>query len=277
MLGNEVNIMQFKALALDLDGTLTNSRKEVSDGNKEAVRDAIRRGTKIILASGRPEIGVLPVAKDLDLFRLGGYILSYNGGKIIDCTSGRVIRSKAIPSDCHASICSAAKKFGIDLISYDTKSIIAENTESEYLKIEERCCCCKARKVDSLLEALPDPVIKFLAMASHEKLIPLKDFLNETLGDRIHAFFSEPFYLEITAKGIEKASSLELLGESLGVRSDELIACGDGFNDISMLRYAGMGVVMGNASDEIKQYGDYIAPTNDDDGVAHVIRKFICA
>jgi Cof subfamily protein (haloacid dehalogenase superfamily) len=269
--------MQYKALALDLDGTLTNSNKEISDTNKEAIHDAIREDTKIILASGRPEIGVIPVAKELDLFRLGGYILSYNGGKIVECKSGRVIRSKTIPTDCYPLICEACREYGITLVSYDSEGIVTEDDESEYLEKEERCCGCKARKVDNLIDALKEPVIKFLAMGDHEELIPLRDYLNDTLGDQINAFFSEPFFLEITAKGIEKASSLELLNQVLGISSDELIACGDGFNDISMLRYAGMGVVMDNASDEIKQYGDYIAPSNDCDGVAHVIRRFISA
>nr|WP_027870291.1 Cof-type HAD-IIB family hydrolase [[Eubacterium] cellulosolvens] len=269
--------MQYKALALDLDGTLTNSNKEVSDTNKQAIHDAIREDTKIILASGRPEIGIIPVAEELDLFRLGGYILSYNGGKIVECKSGRVIRSASIPADCYPMICDACREYGITVVSYDADGIITENTDCEYLEKEERCCSCKARKVDNLLDELKEPVIKFLAMGKHEDLIPLKDYLNETLGDQINAFFSEPFFLEITAKGIEKASSLDLLNRMLGITSDELIACGDGYNDISMLRYAGMGVVMDNASDEIKQYGDYIAPSNDCDGVAHVIHRFISA
>jgi hydroxymethylpyrimidine pyrophosphatase-like HAD family hydrolase len=94
------------------------------------------------------------------------------------------------------------------------------------------------------------------------------------LQGRANAYRSEPFYLEVVPTGIDKAKGLEALRSRLGVMPAELIACGDGYNDISMIRYAGLGVAMGNAQDIVKEAADYVTLSNEADGVAHVIRKF---
>jgi Cof subfamily protein (haloacid dehalogenase superfamily) len=91
----------------------------------------------------------------------------------------------------------------------------------------------------------------------------------------VNAFFSEPYFLEITPNGIEKASALAVLLEEIGVERERLIACGDGYNDIPMLQFAGLSVAMENAYDEVKEFADIITDTNDSDGVAKVIEKYI--
>jgi Cof subfamily protein (haloacid dehalogenase superfamily) len=94
-------------------------------------------------------------------------------------------------------------------------------------------------------------------------------------GDKINVFFSETYFLEIVPNGIEKAASLKKLLDKLGLQREELIACGDGLNDITMIDFAGLGVAMENAQDALRYRADYITDTNDDDGVAEVIEKFI--
>ena len=97
--------MKYKAIALDLDGTLTNSQKKVSEKNKEVISKAIEEGIKVILASGRPLFGITPVADILELEKKGGYILAYNGGNIVDCMTGELRYSRLIPQECVHDIC----------------------------------------------------------------------------------------------------------------------------------------------------------------------------
>ena len=98
--------MSYKALALDLDGTLTDHNKKVPENNKKAIDRAIEKGIKIILASGRPLFGITPVARELGLDKKGGYILAYNGGSIVDCKTGKQLSATILPDNCIADICS---------------------------------------------------------------------------------------------------------------------------------------------------------------------------
>ena len=125
------------------------------------------------------------------------------------------------------------------------------------------------------MRAIEQPVCKFLAAGSYDNLRTYQDYLKEIFGNKINAFFSESYFLEIVPPGIEKAASLEKLLKIFGCTQDELIACGDSMNDTTMVSFAGLGVAMENAQPQLKSRADYIADTNDNDGVAEVIEKFI--
>lgn len=265
----------YKALALDLDGTLMNSEKKLSQVNKEAVWNAIEAGTAVILASGRPMFGVKPVADMLELDKRGGYILAYNGGNILDCKSGRLIYSREIPKQCIGDISEAAGKNGVYALTYYEDSIVAESDSDEYVIKEAFCNSCGIKKVDNLTEFVDYPVAKFLVVGEHIKLLPVLEELTEKHGDKLDIFFSEEYFLEIVPKNVAKDVSLDAMLEKLGIDKSQLIACGDGMNDMSMIKYAGLGIAMENAYPKVKECADYIAPSNDDDGVAGVINKFI--
>ena len=140
---------------------------------------------------------------------------------------------------------------------------------------EATCNNARIKKVDSLEHFVDYPVAKFLVVGEHAKLLPVQKALLEQFPDIIDAFFSESYFLEVVPAGIAKDKSLENLMQVLGIKQEELMACGDGMNDIPMLKYAGMAVAMENAYPEVKQYADYITSSNDDDGVAKAIEKFI--
>ena len=97
----------------------------------------------------------------------------------------------------------------------------------------------------------------------------------ERLGERLSITRSLPFFLEFMPQNINKAYSLQKLLDHVGLDQSQLIACGDGYNDLSMIDFAGLGVAMGNAVSEVKKAANYITSTNDEDGIAHVIEKFI--
>ena len=272
----KISLMKYRAIALDLDGTLLNSQKEISKKNKEVIMKAAKAGVKIILASGRPVPGIKKIAKQLHLEEVGGYILAYNGGMIIDCKSGEIIRREVIPTDYYTDIVHCANKQGITTLTYDSDGIITNDETDEYVEFESRINNISIRQVFHLEEeAQLDPPVKFLCVGDHKTLQQLQVKLDDKLKGAVNIFFSEPFFLEITPQGIEKASSLEILLEKLGIDRKSLIACGDGYNDIPMMRYAGLAVAMENAQAETKEWADYIAQSNDENGVAAAIEKFI--
>ncbi|WP_090547815.1 Cof-type HAD-IIB family hydrolase [Pseudobutyrivibrio sp. OR37] len=267
---------KYKAIALDLDGTLLNSKKEVSKKNKEVIMKAAKAGVKIILASGRPVPGVKKIAKQLHLKEYGGYILSYNGGMIIDCKTDEVLRRESVPMEYYADIVHCANKFDVATLTYDAEGIITNDEKDEYVQIESRINNIPVRQVLHVEEeAQLEPPVKFLCTGEHKVLRQLEAKLNEKLKGALTIFFSEPYFLEIMPQGIEKASSLDILLEKLNIDRKCLIACGDGYNDIPMMRYAGLAVAMENAQEETKEWADYIAPSNDEDGVAAAIEKFV--
>ena len=129
--------------------------------------------------------------------------------------------------------------------------------------------------MDNLEKYLTFEVPKFLMLGDGDYLAGVEKKVHARLSDRLDVYRSEPFFLEVLPKGINKAATLEKLLNHLGCRREELMAFGDGYNDISMLKYAGMGVVMGNANDTVKKEGDYIAPSNDENGIVDVLNKFV--
>lgn len=262
-------------LALDLDGTLTNSKKEISDKNVEYIHKAQEAGVSIILASGRPVIGIKSVADRLNLWKSGGYILAYNGGQIIDCLKGKDLLKKTIPSEFNHDICEIINRYKVYPLTYNDIGVICENSTDKYVKREAYNNGIDVIKVGSLEREVSEPVVKFMVVGKPEELNKAYNYLKILFEGKLNVFFSEPYFLEITPLGIEKASALENLSNMLGYTSINMMACGDGLNDIPMLQYAGISVAMENAYEETKKYADFISYSNENDGVALAIDKFI--
>lgn len=264
-----------RLLALDLDGTLTNNEKRVSAKNKEYIRRAQDKGIKVILASGRPVIGIKGIANELELWNQGGYILAYNGGHIIDCRTGADLVRHTVPMEYVHDICEVNHKFAVCPLTYNEIGVICENDTDPYVHQEGYNNSIPIVKVDNLEEQITAPVVKFMVVGEPEELMKAYGYLKKKLKGKLNLFFSEPYFMEITPLGIEKASALRRLSEILGTTAGQMMACGDGLNDIPMLKYAGLGVAMANAYEETKKAADYIAPSNEDDGVAEAIQNFI--
>ena len=267
--------MEYTVLALDLDGTLTNTQKEVTPYTKEVIWKAIDQGVTVVLASGRPTKGVEPVAKELELEKRGGFILSYNGGQIVNCKTKEVVSAKLLPEEYYSVITEAAHKYQVEPLSYDAVGVLAETKDNPYIQKESQINKIPIHVVDNVAEAIEEPVTKMMIVGDHEKLLPVHAYLHANYEGHFEAFFSEGFFLEITPCGIEKASALETLLQHLGTTREHLMACGDGFNDIPMLEYAGFAVAMENAVEEAKEHAAYITGSNDEDGVAKAVEQFI--
>lgn len=266
---------KYRLLALDLDGTLTNREKQVSLKNREFIRRAQKRGTDIILASGRPVIGIEKIAQSLDLHHTGGYILAYNGGHILDCKTGKSLVKRLVPMEYTHDICEVIHQFHVFPLTYNETGVICENDEDIYVKREAYNNSIPVIKVPSLEQAIREPVVKFMVVGEPSELEKASNYLKKKFDGLLNVFFSEPYFLEITPPGIEKSSALKELTQILNIPRNELMACGDGLNDIPMMKFAGFSVAMENAYEETKKVADYIVPSNEEDGVAVAIEKFI--
>lgn len=264
----------YRAIALDLDGTLTNHEKVVTPKTREALLKAASEGAVIILASGRPTYGIEPVAECLELNKQGGYILSYNGGNIVNAKTGEKLFSQFLPDEVIPELYAYAEENGHALLGYAGNEIITEMPDDQYVKEESRINKMNIRKVENLFEAMEPHPTKLLMTGDPTLMLKAEEELVEKLGDRMDIFRSAPFFLELVPKGIDKAKSLSRLLTKINLTPADMIAFGDGYNDLSMLKLAGMGVAMENAAPEVRAEADYVTLSNEEDGVAAALEHF---
>ncbi len=264
-----------RAIALDIDGTILNSRKQITEATKKAVKEALVRGIKIIIASGRPYSGVEEHAKELGLFEMGGYTLCFNGSRIIDCRTEEIVYDMYLKDDEKWQICDILKQYdkGI-LMTYKDRILLTENATDEgvrYGAMLNRLTICQ---VDDMRKHIDYGVNKFILAGEPDYIQSIASDVKEKIGELATVCRSETTLLEIMPRGVDKGSALAGFLQNIGIRREELLAVGDGYNDDTMLEYAGIGVAMGNAFPEIKDLADYVTCSNDEDGVALAIRKF---
>ena len=267
--------MKYKLLVLDLDGTLTNNKKEITEYTRQTLMEAQEKGVKIVLASGRPTYGIAPIAEKLELKKYGGYILSYNGGEIINWQTGEMMYENVLQDEILPYLYQFSKENNFAIVTYKDKYVITEHPQDEYVLKEAILNVMETLKVDNFLEYIDFPVPKCLIVGEPTRLAELEKQMYDVLKDKMGVYRSEPYFLELVPKGIDKAQSLSVLLDKIGATREEMIAIGDGFNDKSMIEFAGLGVAMANAQDVVKQAADYITLSNEEDGVADVVRKFM--
>ena len=267
--------MKYKMIVLDLDGTLTNNKKEITPRTKQALMQAQAAGVHVVLASGRPTYGIVPLAEELKLKDNGGYILAFNGGKIIDCTNNEVLFEQKLDEQLVPILFQEAKKAGMEILTYQGEGIAATNKDDEYVQHEAFINKMPVTQYDNFLNQLVYPINKCLIVGDPTPLHELEIRLAKELEGKMDVYRSADFFLECVPLGIDKARALERLISSLGISREEVIACGDGYNDLSMIRFAGLGVAMANAAKDIQSEADFVTLSNEEDGVAHVIEHFI--
>ena len=265
--------MLFKLIALDIDGTLTNSKKNISARTKNKLLFFQKNGGKIVLASGRPIQGVMPYASELKLSQFGGYIMPFNGGSIINCKTGEHVYNDYLPHSYIPEICSIIKDYPVGIITYKDGKIICGQQINKYAELEGRINFTPINFDADFVNNINDDVPKCLLTGDPEVISELENILSERFGNELGIFKSEPFFLEIVPKTVDKAQSLNRLLQKLDISTDECIAFGDGFNDITMIRFAGLGIAMNNASDTVKESADYVTASNDDDGIAILLEE----
>lgn len=270
--------MTYKVIIMDVDGTLANQTKGISNKTKEALMKAQEAGVRLILASGRPTTGLLDFAHELQMDQYHGLLVSFNGSKVVDCESKEVLFNETMSVAEGKAVLEHMKKFDV-LPMIDKGEYMHVNDvfngviqfQGEPLNIIEyearggKFQLCEqadlAEFVDySLNKILIAGEVPYLQEHYQEMMEPFKDTLS--------CMFTAPFYFEFTAKGIDKAKALESVLLPMGYTREEMIAFGDGQNDASMIQYAGLGIAMGNAVASLKEVADEVTASNEEDGIA---------
>lgn len=267
--------MNKKILALDIDGTLTNTEKEVTPKTLEKLVQAQREGHIVAIASGRPLPGIRKIADTIRLDEFGGYVLAFNGGRIVNYSTGKVVYQAVLDNDIVREIYDYCVKAGCGMVTYDGERVITGTAIDGYMTFEASINHMELMRLDNFREYIDFPLNKCLITAEPARAEVIEQELIDRFGSKVNIFRSEPYFVEIMPPDVHKAASLEKLLEITGFDREDLIACGDGYNDLTMIEYAGLGVAMANAQDVVKKHADYITLSNDEDGLVPVIDKFV--
>jgi len=251
-----------------LDGTLNNDQKQITRRTKSALMRAQRKGIKVVLASARPSPGLFKERDILGLQRYHGVLMSYNGGRIIDASSNQILFQTAIEVMQAASVLRMLENFPVTLILDDGKQFYV--TDRAGFKVEYECMnnhmVCS--EVGNLADFLHFQPVKILMSVDPLIIGSVKTQIADLLPDKLTIVQTAPFYLEIIPASINKGQGLLDTCKALGIDPRDTVAFGDAENDIPMLRAAGVGVAMGNASNSVKDASDAVTLSNNDDGIA---------
>jgi len=264
-----------KILILDIDGTLVNSRKEITPLTLSYLHEIQEKGHIVALASGRPYPGMKGYAEQLGLDKMGGYAVSFNGARIISCRDGSAVYEKTMPNHYLKDIYNYATEHGIGMVTYKDDMVVTGTRIDDYMEYEARLNYMPLKHIDNFCEEVDFDMVKCLLTAEPEYAAQCEKELYNMLSPELNVFRSEPYFIEITMQGVDKAESIDHLLKILDIPRENSICCGDGFNDLTMVKYAGIGVAMENAQQIVKDNADYITASCDDDGIVQVIKEFI--
>ncbi len=268
--------MRYKMLVLDIDGTLLNHENIVTARMKATLIKVQQMGITIVLASGRPTYGVLPLAEELELDKNGGYILSYNGGQILNVQTKELLFEKRVKQEMIPYLERKATKSGFSIFTYGEDFIYTNDAANEHIIREAELNGMRLKEVGNFSESIIFSPYKCMIVSDNEiELTTLESHWKKRLAGELDVFRSEDYFLEVVPPFIDKANTLSLLLEKLKISSENVMAIGDGICDVSMIQLAAMGVAMGNARESVKACADYVTLTNKEDGAAIAIEKLI--
>jgi Cof subfamily protein (haloacid dehalogenase superfamily) len=265
--------MKYKMLVLDMDDTLLTDDHLISDKNKSLIRQAQEMGVYVVLASGRPTPAMVNYAKDLGLHTYESYILAYNGGQIIEMKTEKVLFEQGISKEHIHELYDFSVANDVHIITYFDGAIITEN-DSKYIDLEVHITGMPLRRVKNFKAAVNQSSVKCIMLAEPEYLAQVSEKLKIEMPHK-SITTSKPFFLEIMQSGIDKAASLAKLAAQLNIDSSEIIAVGNAYNDLTMIEYAGLGVWVNNVEPALRDRANVIVASNNNDGVAEVIERFI--
>lgn len=292
----------YKLLAIDMDGTLLNDKKKISKENILAIKKAKQMGIKIVIASGRTIEGIEKYLEKLDLISDDNYCVVCSGAVVMNNTKEKVIQCKPLSYEEFKYVFNLVKKLHITLNMYSDERILIHTSNyfsrfdaiannlpleiTDFNSLDKDTLITKIMLINEDLSILEEIKALFPSIIVDDANIQAKEGYNKELFDdmsKLPVEFLEkftvskvtPFNLEVMKKSTNKRSGLEKIAEQLQIKPQEIICIGDSGNDKQMIEYAGLGVAMGNAFPEIKEIADYVTFTNEDNGVAHVIDKFI--
>jgi hypothetical protein len=266
-------IMKYKMLVVDMDDTLLTDDHEISNENKEMLLKAQEMGVYVVLASGRPTSAMIEYAKELQCDVNNSFMISFNGSTITDLKEDKLLFEHSLTKEQIHSLYDFSQQNNTHIITYLNGQIISERN-SEYIDIESTITGIELVIVPSFKDAVTTSAVKCLLLEEPNYLKTMEPLLKAAMPD-LSICMSKPFFLEAAPNGVDKGAAIQILAEKLNILSSEIIAIGNAGNDLTMIQYAGLGVWVDNVDDELREFGDVIVASNNNHGVAEVVRRFI--
>ena len=266
-----------KLVAIDMDGTLLNSKKELLEETKQYFKNFHNKNTEtlLVLCTGRPESGIRPYLKDLGYLEENHYIISQNGANIYESQTGKRVMDSFVDSAAIQKWIELGKKHGISVMGAGVDYYYSfDEDPTEWMEFDVKLVSGKLKRIPTK-ESLNTDFYKILLMGDEEQLSEFETFIPQEWRDEFYVVRSQKYLLEVLKKGVNKAFGLEKLAAALNIDPCEIAAIGDAANDIEMLEYAGLAIAMGNASEEVKAISDIVTDTNENNGVIKAIDKLI--
>lgn len=266
--------MRYKMIALDLDGTLNNDQKVITPKTREALLTVQKQGVVVVLASGRPTPGLQRESDALKLEKYHGLLLSYNGGRIVDAATKKVLFEESLPKEVAVRLLKHLEGFPVTPIVDNSRDYYTTDRNGFMIESESRLNNMGIQIVNNIADDLHFSPVKILVAAPNEILEPITKHIIKPFQYELSFIQSSPIFLEATMKGINKGAGLEYICNYLQIKPEEVMAFGDAQNDIAMLEFAGLGVAMGNALDCVKEIADEVTLSNNEDGIAFTLNKY---
>lgn len=265
----------YKLIAIDMDGTLLREDKTVSERTKNAIKEAKEKGVQVVIATGRPIDGVTRYLEELDMYDENDCVLTYNGGLVLKTKSREVISKIALTgADLHY-LHNLSKELDVNIHAFSEIHGLITPKNSKYTEVEANINGIEININDYSDIEDDHSIIKVMMIDEPEILQKAVDRLPQEVYDKYTVVRSTPYFLEFLNKSVNKGTGVELLAKHLGIKQEEVMTFGDAGNDIDMIVYAGMGVAMENGFEEVKKAANYITDSNENDGVAKAIEKFV--
>ena len=266
-----------KLVAIDMDGTLLNSKKELSEETKQYFKNFHNKGTDtlLVLCTGRPESGIRPYLKDLGYLEENHYIISQNGANIYESQTEKRVMDAFVDSKAIQKWIELGKTHGISVMGAGVDYYYSfDEDPTEWMEFDVKIVSGKLKRITKD-ESLNTDFYKLLLLGDEEQLNEFETFIPQEWRNEFYVVRSQKYLIEVLTKGVNKAFGLEKLAKELNIQSSEIAAIGDAANDIEMLEYAGLAIAMGNASEEVKAISDIVTDTNENNGVIKAIDQLI--
>ena len=264
--------MKYKLIATDIDDTLLRRDKTLSPVTKAALLQAQENGMIVAVASGRLPYGVRPYAEALEVFDHGGYYMGFNGGAVMN-SRDELIGSAYLDNRYIEPVYDILRPSNATTMVHKGSTIYADSKVNDYTHIESDVIGLPLNVVDDLPGFIDWDIHKFLISGDPDELKELEQKLLSALGDEVDIYLSAPWFLEVMPKNANKGTGLKKICDDAGIDISEAIAFGDSFNDIFMLKAAGMGIAMGNAEEAVKAAADRVTADCDHDGISVALKE----
>ncbi|MDB1123826.1 Cof-type HAD-IIB family hydrolase [Vibrio algarum] len=265
----------YKLVALDMDGTLLNSDKIITDRNKQAIANAREKGVTVILASGRPLAGMREKLEELQLTSDKDFVVSSNGSYVHRVSDNKEIHSQIITGKEAKHVAKLAEQLGVHMHAFSIEHGLITPKNNPYTEHEAVINGLSIKEFDFSQLDDDHQIIKAMFADAPEELDRVTPLLDKELHNEFTIVRSAHIFLEFLHLESNKGVGVAAVAKYLGINADEVISMGDAENDHHMMKYAGLGVAMGNATKETKALADHITDTHDNSGVAQVIEEFI--